>query len=160
MDKNTFTDKILEAETTLYHIAKTFFINDKDCEDAVQNGILKAYEKLDSLKDERFFKTWLVRILINECYYMKRWEKPTVPYEESLKNEIIYSEHNYSELYQAIQELPPRIRITIVLYYVEGYSVNEIKDILKIPGGTVKSRLSKGRKLLKIKLESEVMAYE
>jgi RNA polymerase sigma-70 factor (ECF subfamily) len=60
----------------------------------------------------------------------------------------------------AIYKLPPRIRITIVLYYVEGYSVEEVKKILKIPSGTVKSRLAKGRKLLKIKLDHMEVTYE
>ena len=49
-------------------------------------------------------------------------------------------------------ELKPKIRVAVVLFYIEGYSVNEIKDILKIPAGTVKSRLAKGRKALKSNL--------
>lgn len=62
---------------------------------------------------------------------------------------------NDVDLYNAIGMLPPKIRITIVLYYVEGYSTAEIKTILKIPQGTVKSRLAKGRTLLKSILNEE-----
>ena len=134
--------------------------HDQDCEDAVQGAILKAYDKLDTLKEEKFFKTWLIRILINECYSLKRKSILQIPYEQCFEFTKADDKPDYSDLYLAISKLPPRIRITIVLYYVEGYSVEEIKGILKVPSGTVKSRLSKGRKLLKLKLEYMEGIYE
>lgn len=160
MNKNTFIENVLEAERTLYHVSKSILVYDQDCEDAVQGAILKAYEKLHTLKEEKYFKTWLIRILINECYSLKRREYPKVPYEECFEFIRADDKKDYSELYLAIRKLPPRIRITIVLYYVEEYSVEEIKQILKVPSGTVKSRLAKGRKLLKIKLENMEVIYE
>lgn len=160
MNKNTFIENVLEAERTLYHVSKSILVYDQDCEDAVQGAILKAYDKLHTLKEEKYFKTWLIRILINECYSLKRREYPTLSYEEFFEFVKVDDKKDYSELYLAIKKLPERIRITIVLYYVEGYSVEEIKQILKIPSGTVKSRLAKGRKLLKIKLENMEVIYE
>ncbi|MBV7272847.1 RNA polymerase sigma factor [Clostridium sp. PL3] len=160
MNKETFIANVLEAESTLYHVSKSILTHDQDCEDAVQEAILKAYDKIDTLKKEQYFKTWLVRILINECYDLKRKEYPEVPYEEYFESTKADDRKDYSELYLAIQNLPERIRITIVLYYVEGYSVGEIKQTLEIPAGTVKSRLAKGRKLLKIKLEDMEVVYE
>lgn len=159
MNRDAFVDKVLEAESTLYRVSKSILMHDEDCEDAVQGAILKAYNKFDTLKKEQYFKTWLVRILINECYSLKRKEYPQVSYEEYFESIKADDKKDYSELYLAIQKLPERIRITIVLYYVEGYSVEEIKQILKIPAGTVKSRLAKGRKLLKIKLENMEAMY-
>lgn len=160
MNKDTFRDNVLEAESTLYHVSKSILIHEQDCEDAVQGAIFKAYNKLNTLKKEEYFKTWLVRILINECYSLKRKEYPQVSYEEYFESAKADDKKDYSELYLAIRNLPERIRITIVLYYVDGYSVEEIKRILEIPAGTVKSRLSKGRKLLKIKLENMEAVYE
>lgn len=160
MDKDTFIHKVLEAQSTLYHVSKTILTHEQDCEDAVQAAILKAYDKLETLKNEQYFKTWLVRILLNECYSMKNKERSQVPYEEYFEFAEAKDNKDYSELYLAIQNLPERIRITIVLYYVDGYSVQEIKQILEIPAGTVKSRLAKGRKLLKIKLENMEAIYE
>jgi RNA polymerase sigma-70 factor (ECF subfamily) len=160
LNKDTFIANVLEAESTLYHVSKSILIHDQDCEDAVQEAILKAYNKLDTLKKEQYFKTWLVRILINECYSLIRKECSQVPYEEYFESAKSNDKKNYSDLYLAIQNLPQRIRITIVLYYVEGYSVEEIKEILEIPAGTVKSRLAKGRNLLKIKLEDMEVNYE
>lgn len=160
MNKNTFIQKVTEIEDTLYRVAKTILLHDADCEDVVQEAILKAYDKLNTLKQEQYFKTWLVRILLNECYSIKRKEITKIPYEECFQNMKTEEKTDYNDLYIAIRALPEKIKITIVLYYVEGYSVEEIKQILKIPSGTVKSRLSKGRKLLKMKLENMEEIYE
>ena len=67
MTKDDFSLKILECERTLYRISMSMLKNETDCEDAVQMAILTAFEKLDTLKNEQYFKTWLVRILINVC---------------------------------------------------------------------------------------------
>ena len=147
MDKTTFTNNILESEQTLYRVSKSILGNDQDCEDAINNAILKAYEKLDSLKEEQYFKTWLIRIVINECNSLRRKRLKSLSFEDVFKDD-------YSDLYTAIQSLPKKIKIPIVLYYIEGYSVDEVKEILDIPQGTVKSRLSRGRRLLKTKLEN------
>lgn len=160
LDKQIFSEKILEIESTLYHVAKSILVSDKDSEDAVQEAILKGYEKLSTLKNDQYFKTWLVRILINTCYGLKRSEKLTTSYEDYFETECVEDKQDYSELYQAIFELKQPIRITIILYYIEGYSVEEIKKILRIPSGTVKSRLAKGRRLLKLKLENMEVIYE
>lgn len=154
LNKQIFTEQVLEAEPTLYRVAKTILRQDSVCEDAVQEAILKAYEKRETLREEHYFKTWLVRILINECYKYTRRLRPQVSYEEYFA-ETAEEHSDYSALYAAIQDLPPRIRLVIVLYYTEGYTVEEIRQILKIPGGTVKSRLSKGRKLLKEALQEQ-----
>lgn len=160
MDKKTFINKVLECDQTLYNVSKSILINDSDCEDAVQDAILKAFKKLNTLKNEEYFKTWLIRILMNECYKRKSKEKINIPYEDCINDLKPDSTKDYSELYIAIRGLPKRISITVVLYYVEGYSINEIKEILKVPSGTVKSRLSRGRKLLKTTLENMEVTYE
>ncbi len=82
MNKDEFVNKLLEAESTLYHVSKSILIHDEDCEDAVQWAILKAYNQLGKLKKEQYFKTWLVRILINECYSLRRKECYNISYEE------------------------------------------------------------------------------
>ena len=67
MTKSTFIKDVHDAEAMLYHVAKSILKNDADCCDAVQETLLKAYEKLDTLKKEKFFRTRITRILINEC---------------------------------------------------------------------------------------------
>ncbi|MEG0090583.1 MAG: sigma-70 family RNA polymerase sigma factor [Oscillospiraceae bacterium] len=164
MTREIFMQNVLDCETTMYHIAKSILINEKDCEDAVQSTILKGFEKLEGLKEEQYFKTWLIRILLNECYSFKRREKPTEIYEEYFADTAADSGflegRDYSPLYRAITELKPKIRIVIVLFYLEEYSLKEIKALLKIPEGTVKSRLAKGRSQLREALENQEVHYE
>lgn len=147
-----FTNKVLDAETTLYRVSMSMLKNEKDCEDAVQDAILIAYERLSTLKKEEYFTTWLVRILINVCNKQIRIRKREF---QSENVSIVSNIDNYSnvEIKEIFEKLPVKIRTVLVLYYMEQFSVTEIKDVLNIPEGTVKSRLSKGRKLLKIELE-------
>lgn len=154
MDKQTFTAYVLDAEQTLYRVAKSMLRNDSDCEDAVQEAILKSYQHLDSLRQEQYFKTWLVRILIHECHRLYRAARPTVPYEEACAEAPVQDSSN-TALYAAISVLPEPLRLCVVLHYLEGYSLQEVRDTLHIPVGTVKSRLHKARGLLKLQLESE-----
>lgn len=153
MDKNTFIEEVRKSEATLYRVSKSILQIEKDCEDAVQEAILKAYQKLHSLKKEAFFKTWLVRILINECYKIRRFRKKIVSYEEYISLKDTYVTENYSELYLSIMKLDDSLRILVILYYVEGFSVVEVAGILKMREGTVKSRLSRARSNLRKWLE-------
>lgn len=152
MNKEMFTNKVLDAETTLYRVSMSMLKNEKDCEDAVQDAILIAYERLSTLKKEEYFNTWLVRILINVCNKQLRMRKREYrsEYVSDLSDSDDYSNIEIKELFES---LPVKFRTVIMLYYGEQFSVKEIKDILHIPEGTVKSRLAKGRQLLKLELE-------
>ena len=75
MTKDAFIREVRDAEAMLYHISKSILKNDSDCGDAVQETILKAYEKLPTLKKEKYFRTWITRILINECKGILRKRK-------------------------------------------------------------------------------------
>lgn len=159
MDKAEFTQRVLHAETTMYRVAKSILVNDCDCEDAVQEAILLGYAKLHTLRQEAYFQTWLIRILIHECYRILRSKVVTVKYDTELIS-VIKENQDYSELYLAILTLPLKVRMVIVLLYIEDYSVADIAKILKIPQGTVKSRLARGRDLLRIYFnENEVNCY-
>lgn len=158
MGKNQFTELVLESEVSMYRIAKSILVRECDCEDAMQEAVLKAYENLDSLHEERYFKTWLTRILINEARRIRKSQARLLLLEDSAV-ESIGAEHNRlnerSELYDAIMRLKLKIRIAVVLHYIEGYSVEETAKILRVPTGTVKSRLHSGRTLLRKELEDE-----
>ncbi|MGN0459473.1 MAG: RNA polymerase sigma factor [Ruminococcus sp.] len=157
MTKEKFTRLVLECEETLYKVSMSMLRNEKDCEDAVQTAILTSYEKLNTLKNEEYFKTWIVRILINTCNKQLNSRRKIVDIRD-YQNKAATSNFSPEELEVrlAVEKLPLKIRQVVVLYYTEGFSVKDIKDILKIPEGTVKSRLSKGRELLKIELENDV----
>ncbi len=161
MNKNDFTEQVMAAEETLYHISKSILKNDCDCADAVQETIITAYSKLHSLRDERFFKTWLCRILINECYRICRANKRVVPLEDYMEARSSSEQQNDLGLFDAIMELKTELRLVIVLHYIEGFKTMEMAEILKIPEGTVKSRLSRARTELKSVFgEKEVLTHE
>lgn len=156
MNKNQFTAQVLEAEKSLYHIAKSILRNDEDCADAMQNAVLHAYEKLHTLRNEMYFKTWLTKILINECNHIIRSKKELLPYEEDyLETQEAAPQKDYSEVFEAVMELNGTYRIPLVLFYVEGFSIKEICQILNLSQSTVKMRLYRSKKLLKEKLVGE-----
>ncbi|MEM5769330.1 MAG: sigma-70 family RNA polymerase sigma factor [Bacillota bacterium] len=160
MNKNDFAEKVTAAEATLYHISKSILKNDCDCADAVQETIITAYSKLHSLRDERFFKTWLCRILINECYQICRANKRVVSLEDYMEADYASEQQNDLGLFDAIMELKTDLRLVIVLHYIEGFQTTEMARMLKIPEGTVKSRLSRARTELKSVLgEKEVLIH-
>lgn len=140
----------------LYHVAKTLLQSDADCADAIQETIVKAFTKLYTLRQDSYAKTWLVRILINECYTILRRQKRTVSLEEYTCQETVKEQEDYSDLYEALGRLPADIRICIVLYYLEGYSVRETAELLEITESAVKNRLSRARARMRSELEQAV----
>ena len=149
MNKEEFTQRVLEAESSLYRVAKSILINESDCEDAVQEAILTSYEKLGTLREDKYFKTWLTRILINSWFRAAKRRKNIISFEEYMPDAVSDDKGELSEVRSAVMSLPVKIRAVIVLYYIEGYSVEETGYMMKIPAGTVKSRLHKGRTLLR-----------
>lgn len=154
MEKEAFANVVLSSTDSLYRISKSILKYDMDCEDAVQEAIATGFGKLSTLRHEAYAKTWLTRILIHECYnLLKKREKSAEMLAEP--EDMEYEDSDYSDLYDALSTLKKEYRLTIVLYYLEGYSIEEIARILRVPSGTVKSRLSRGRKNLRRIMERE-----
>lgn len=148
-----FSDQVLLMEPMLYRVAYGLLLNRTDCADAVQEALLRAWEKRRSLRDESLFRTWLVRILINECYTLLRRRKRAIPLDEI--PEPAAPPDADRELHDAIARLDKQLRLPVVLHYMEGYSVSEVASMLRLPAGTVKTRLFKARKILRLHLIDE-----
>lgn len=157
MDKEEFTRAVLEYESTLYRVAKSMLGSEADCADAAQNALLRAWEKQHTLRDMAYFKTWLTRILINECRAMLRQRARFVPLEEEAAEGEIAPERD-SGLYEAVMGLNVKYRVPFVLYYIEGFRTREIASMLKLPEGTVKTRLRRAREILRTELEGACYA--
>lgn len=149
MTKETLGQLIIESEETMYHIAKSLLYNDADCADAIQEAIVKAFVKLHTLKDDSYAKTWLIRIVMNECYAIMRKEKKIISLQDYQMNEQETESKDYSDLYEAIFRLPEQIKLCVTLYYMEGYSVKEVAALLDTTESAVKNRLAKARGKLK-----------
>ena len=158
MTKEQLGNLIIASEESMYHVAKTLLRNDADCADAIQEAIVKAFSSIHTLRKDSFGKTWLVRILINECYAIMRQERKLVTMEsyaleESKEQEAFPENSEYLDLYEAISRLSEEIRLTVTLYYMEGYSIKEIAALMNTTESTIKNRLARARAKLKSELE-------
>ncbi len=162
MDKETFAGLVIDSTDSLYRVSKSILKNDADCEDAVSEAIVKAFGNLASLKKDKHAKTWLTRILINECFHIRKQRKKVTLLSEEDAWVLERREENsgnlleverYSEIYHFIGKLKENQRLAVILYYYEGYSIKEIASIMEVTQGTVKSRLGRARKILKQYLE-------
>ena len=146
MTKADFIRRVRGCERRLYRVARTMLPSEADCEDAVQEALLRAWVRLDTLREEAYFETWLMRIVINQCRtFYRRHSRAEV----ELTEDIPSRETGDSTLLDALMKLPEKPRVALELHYIEGYSVKECARILGVPEGTVKWRLNRGRTLLR-----------
>ena len=120
MTKEQLGNLIIASEDTMYRVAKTLLRSDADCSDAIQEAIVKAFSKIHTLRSDALGKTWLIRIVINECYMIMRKEKRFVPLEELEQETASEQEEDYSDLYEALSTLSEDARLCVTLYYMEG----------------------------------------
>lgn len=154
MNDREYSARVKAMERRLYRIASAILFNDADSADAIQSAVFKGWMKKGSLRDSRYMETWLVRILVNECRDMlrKRSAKSLPLMEEILP---CADERMAEDLHlrQALQSMPEKYRMPLLLHHMEGYSLAEIAEILNIEPTLVKSWLYQGRQLLRSKLE-------
>ena len=147
-----FIQRVRACERRLYRVARTMLPQECDCEDAVQEALLRAWDRRETLCQEAAFEAWLIRILINQCktFYRRRPPEPA-----ELTEDIPQVTSEETPLLEALMTLPRKQRVALELHYIEGYSVAETARILRLPEGTVKWRLKRGRELLKQSLNRE-----
>ena len=153
MERNFFIAEIETCSDMMYRVAWSILRNDADVQDALQDAALKAWEKRDKLRDEKFFRTWITRILINACYDTQRKRRRIVSMDEI--PESTDSSAPDPELALALQALPEKLRLPLVLCYSEGMSYEEAADVLRIPITTLRGRLRRGKEELRKELNAE-----
>lgn len=149
-----FSREIVAMAPTMFRIAFAILRNRTDCEDAAQNAVIKAYTNLDKLKERRYFKTWMIRILKNECLNYARSQRPVddldacadAGYEMTVPD---------MDLNRAFDALSDDERLAITLYYYEGYTTREIAKICEVTDGAIRSRLSRARETLRAQLSEQ-----
>ena len=130
--------------------------NREDADDAVQDTFLRYYTRNEDYTDESHLKAWLLRVAINRARDMAGtfWRRHRVSWEDYM-NELEFAQPEDRNLFEAVMGLPKKYRIVIHLFYYEEYAIEEVARILHSTPGTVKSQLSRGRKLLKSTLTEE-----
>ncbi len=147
-DKEAFTCLVLKLEDDLYKIARARLNNEEDILDAVQETMISAYKSVHKIRNEEYFKTWIIKILINKCNDIYKNRKvisvslyddvdSITIFDDNLTFEFIMKRLNYDE------------RLVIILHYLEGYTTKEISNILKINENTIKSRISRAKEKIK-----------
>lgn len=158
-DENAFDELIILIEKELYLIAKIKLKNDDDIADAIQETILKCYQNIHKLRDTKLFKTWTIKILINECnkIYRKK-EKYKISIEDNEIENYIKAEENYDENIDfniLIKKLETEEKLILTLYYCSGYTTKEISKILHKNENTIRSKMARAKFKLKNQLKGE-----
>ena len=153
MTQAEFAHRVVAMQDTLDRMSTTILPQLCDREDAVQSTVEKALRKRGQLRDPHSLGPWITRILVNECYAILRKRK-----RETLMRDVPEREtapDAQPGVYSLFTSLEEKYRLPMLLYYVEGYSVAETARALRLPQGTLKSRLHRGRLLLKDSLSLE-----
>ena len=151
-------DLLLANYDQYYRLAYSYVHNDSDAGDIVQNAAYKAIKNSKSLKHESYAATWIYRIVVNEIFNFHRQRK-TEPLDSSAETQ---TEDAYEDvdLKQALASLPGEDRMIVELKYFEELKLEEIAEILNLNVNTVKSRLYRSLKKLRLMLEEDWMYAE
>ena len=142
-DDQAFVELIEENKQTMYKVAVGILRNDSDAADAIQESILTCYERMTELKKPQYFKTWLLRILINNCNQMLRERKKVIGIEQYYGTEDgkgkngeekiaapPEAETTNEDFLELLDQMEQQYRVVLILYYVEEMSIREISQTL------------------------------
>lgn len=152
MTKEAFVESIETYSDMMYRVAISILRNEEDCRDALQDAVLKAWEKRATLKDERSFKPWLMRIVVNHCNNALRRRRRVVSIEDIPEPSVPPPDPT---LRAALQSLPDGLRLPLVLVYSEGMSYAEAAQVMRIPVGALRGRIHRAKLQLRKELHEE-----
>jgi RNA polymerase sigma-70 factor (ECF subfamily) len=161
-DRQAFHDLFETHKDRVYTIAFHYSGNEATARDVTQQVFLKLFTSIGQFREDSQFTTWLYRIVANACADEHRKRRRFVPFSPEIEVREMSQKGSQEEAYHrrevagsvrgAIGELTPKLRLPILLKYVEGLSYDEIAEALGISIGTVSSRLNRGHKMLARKL--------
>ena len=143
-------------QKSLYAAAFSVCRNIDDANDAVQDTFIQYYTSKKQFHDGEHLKAWLLRVAINRAKDISgsSWKRNRISIEDCT-NELPFENREEHALFEEVMKLPEKYREVIHLYYYEDLSAREIARILRITGGSVKMRLSRGRSFLRNVLKEE-----
>jgi RNA polymerase sigma-70 factor (ECF subfamily) len=163
--------KIVEKyQNTMYRLARSYLSNHEEAEDATQEVFLRAYKSLNRFNLEKRFLNWLYTIAINHLKSrysrilrfqdkQERFQQEPRPAQDTPETETEQSETK-QEIRHMVGSLPNNLKETVILYYYEEMSVNQIAEVLEISRENVKSRLFRARKKIRENLEKDATRRE
>lgn len=154
MDEQAFEEAVRRLEPRMYRTAMAVLWNDADAADAIQECILRAWSKRQTLRDESRLDSWMLRILINECRNIqRRGRRQPLPLKEA--EEMPTVQPLDTGLRDALKALPEKYRQPLLLHHLDGYPLAEVAYILRLPESTVRGRVFQARKRLMALLREE-----
>ena len=160
ISKDAFAREVRELTDTAFAVSYLILGNKADCEDAMSEAILRAFESRGKLKKRESFRAWFLQILRREAYDTLRRRKRLTLVEELPEREAPDPDSaGRLDLAAALRELTEDQRTSLLLQQ-EGYELSEIGAILDVPVGTVKSRLSRAKQTLRTLLEEDYNGKE
>lgn len=149
-DSDAFVEAADGVKGKLYHTAYVIMGSEAEAMDAVDETLFNAWRSIRSLREPRFFATWITRILINQCNMKLRRRKREMPADRL----PVPAGEDFDTLpvRDAVRRLPEDLRMAIGLRYFADMTVPAVAEALSLPEGTVKSRLRKALSLLRVEL--------
>lgn len=151
IQKEVFAELVRENKVPMYRLAYGILRNQMDAEDAVSEAVVKAFERLSSLREPEKFKPWMMQIVANEAKKLYG-KKKRVDLVEDASEMKLYHEDAKNELWDIVVRLDEKSRAVVILFYYEQLSLKEIGGVLDISEGTVKSRLFRAKEKLRVLL--------
>lgn len=158
MNKERFCEQIRLCERAMYSVAFSVLKNETDSAEVISEAIYRAYKKLDTLKNEKAFKPWILRIVHNTAVEEIRKNSKVIAMEEISDSFYRGFEQKLTEsisLKNAVDSLKQPYRTAVVLFYYENLSVLQIAQITETTPAAVKQRLSRARNILKELLKED-----
>jgi RNA polymerase sigma-70 factor (ECF subfamily) len=162
-----FEIRLVESSTLAFRVAFSVLRQREDAEDVAQEAFAKAYRSFRQLRDRERFRAWLVRMTWRMALDRQRANRRRLAREiadetvgaglqtrlgPESTGDVMVARERARQLWQAIDDLPEKLRLVIVLAGIEGHDMHEVATLLDVPEGTVKSRLFLARKQLRERL--------
>jgi RNA polymerase sigma-70 factor, ECF subfamily len=153
-----FEARLVESSTLAFRVAFSVLRQREDAEDVAQEAFAKAYRSFRQLRDRERFRAWLVRMTFRMAIDRQRANRRRFVREQAIEiarettGDTVVEHERAEQLWRAIDALPEKLRLTIVLSGIQGHDIREVATLLDVPDGTVKSRLFLARKQLKDRL--------
>lgn len=156
-NEGAFETLLQQESKKLYYVAMSYMHHKEDALDAVQETACQAYLSIHQVKKPKYFSTWLVKILIRECYKLLKKKQRTVPFEEELIEEKFSKEFPVNtrevRLAEALGRLDHSQQTAILLFYYHDFPIKQIAEVMEKPEGTIKTYLHRGKLALKKQME-------